>query len=160
MIRFFGNLLKEKVLPFAHVTKLIKSIDESFPWKPKVPSRVAYFVWTVALGNILTVDNIWKQEILILDCYCMCKRNGELVDHLLIHCALASDLWFMIFILFGIHWAMPKMVMELLACWKGKSGRHRNGAIWMVVLCCLMWCIWRERNNSHLLIFFCTGLLS
>ena len=82
---------------------LIKSIDDSFPWKPKVPSRVAYFVWTVALGNILTVDNIWKQKILILDCYCMCKRNGELVDHLLIHCPLASDLWSMILTLFGIH---------------------------------------------------------
>ena len=93
MIRFFGNLLKEKVLPFAHVTKLIKSIDESFPWKPKVPSRVAYFVWTVALGNILTVDNIWKQKILILDCYCMCKRNGELVDHLLAPLLLICGLW-------------------------------------------------------------------
>ena len=54
----------------------------------------------------------------------MCKRNGESVDHLLIHCSIAFDLWSMVFTLFGIHWVMPKTVVELLACWQGKFGRH------------------------------------
>ena len=53
----------------------------------------------------------------------------------------------MVFTLFGIHWAMPKIVVELLACWQGNFGHHRNGVIWMAVPHCLMWCIWRERNN-------------
>ena len=57
-------------------------------------------------------------------------------------------LWAMVFSLFGIHWVMPKKVVELLACWQGKFGRHRNGAIWMVVPHCLMRCICRERNNQ------------
>ena len=46
----------------------------------------------------------------------MCKRNGKLVDYLLIHCPPASDLWSMVFTLFGFHWVMPKIVVELLAC--------------------------------------------
>ena len=86
---------------------------------------------------------------MILDWCCMCKRNGESVNHLLIHCPLAFDLWFMVSTLFGIHWIMSKTVVELLACWQGKFGRHRNAAIWMVVPHCLMWCIWQERNNRH-----------
>ena len=45
-----------------------------------------------------------KWKILILDWCWMCKRNGESVDHLLIHCPLAFDLWSMVFTLFGIHW--------------------------------------------------------
>ena len=49
--------------------------------------------------------------------------------------------------LFGIYWVMPKTLVELLACRQGKFGRHRNGVIWMAVPHCLMWCIWRERNN-------------
>jgi hypothetical protein len=27
-------------------------------WKPKVPSKVIFFIWTAALGKILTVDNL------------------------------------------------------------------------------------------------------
>ena len=40
-------------------------------------------------------------------------------------------------------------MVELLACWQGKFGCHRNGVIWMVVPHCLMWCIWQERNNQR-----------
>uniref|UniRef100_A0A7N2N3H8 TIR domain-containing protein n=1 Tax=Quercus lobata TaxID=97700 RepID=A0A7N2N3H8_QUELO len=43
---------------------LTKSFDQSFPWKTvwksKVPSRVASFVWTATLGNILIIDNLRK----------------------------------------------------------------------------------------------------
>ena len=88
-------------------------------------------------------------NLLILDWCCMCKRNGESVDHLLILCSIAFDLWSMMFTLFGIHWVMPKTMVDLLACWQGKLGRHRNSAIWMAVPHCLMWCIWGERNNQH-----------
>ena len=44
---------------------------------------------------------------------------------------------------------MPKMMVELLAYWKGKFRQNRNGVIWMIVSHCLMWCIWLERNNRH-----------
>ena len=72
---------------------------------------------------------------------------GESVDHLLLRCPIVYELWSMVFTLFGIHWAMPKTVVELLACWQGNFGHHRNGVIWMAVPHYLMWCIWRERNN-------------
>ena len=42
--------------------------DFSFPcssiWKPKVPCKVVFFVWTVALGNILTIDNLQGEKFL------------------------------------------------------------------------------------------------
>ena len=43
---------------------------------------------------------------------------------------------------------MPKSVVELLVCWQGQFGRHRNGHIWMIIPHCRMWCIWRERNSK------------
>ena len=27
-------------------------------WKPKVPTKVSFFIWIVALGKILTIDNL------------------------------------------------------------------------------------------------------
>ena len=74
---------------------------------------------------------------------------GESVDHLLIHCPIAFDSWFMVFTLFGFHWVILKIVVVLLACGQGKFGRQHNAAIWMAVPHCLMWCIWQERNNRH-----------
>ena len=49
----------------------------------------------------------------------MCKCNGEYVDHLLLHCPIASNLWSMISVLFQVSWVMLKSVVELLACWQG-----------------------------------------
>ena len=53
---------------------LLSVCTQSFPWrsiwKQKVPSRVAFFVWTTALGTILTIDNLRKKKVLILEwCY-------------------------------------------------------------------------------------------
>ena len=68
----------------------------------------------------------------------ICKSNGEQVDHLLLYCPIAFKLRSMVLTLFGIYWVMLKTMVELLACWQGKFGCHRNGVIWMVVPHCLM----------------------
>ena len=76
----------------------------------------------------------------------MCKKNGESVDHLLIHCEVATRLWHYIFTLFGIEWVMPQRVLDLLACWNQMGGRDISRVIWRMVPLCVIWCIWRERN--------------
>ena len=79
----------------------------SFPWRMiwqlKVPPRVAFFSWSVSLGKILTIDNLRKRRVIVLDWHYMCKRCGESVDHLLLHCSIAWELWSLVFCLFGIH---------------------------------------------------------
>jgi hypothetical protein len=118
----------------------------SFPlkiiWKSRVPPRVAFFVWTAALGWILTIDNLRKRHVLSLDWCCMCKKGGESVDHLLLHCPFAWEVWSMVFDLFGVYWVMLSSILELLECWQGYFGKHRNFLIWRVVPHCLMWSIW------------------
>ena len=54
-----------------------------------------FFVWTVALGKILTTNNL-RKTVLILDWCNMCKCNGESFDHLLLHYSIATDLWSMV----------------------------------------------------------------
>ena len=145
----FNSLTKQTIFESHQILQKISSLCFSVSSLKFQVLITPFFVWTAALGNILTIDNLRKRQILILDWCCMCKRNGESVDHLLIHCPIAFDLWSMVFTLFGIHWVMPKTVVDLLACWQGKLGRHWNSAIWMAVPHCLMCCIWRERNNRH-----------
>jgi hypothetical protein len=59
----------------------------SFPWKSiwrtKALPRVAFFVWSAALGKILTLDNLRKKIMVLVNRCGMCKKDEESVDHLL-----------------------------------------------------------------------------
>jgi hypothetical protein len=137
-----------EVRSFYHA--LIQPASSAFPWrsvwKAKAPSKMAFFLWTASLGRILTTDNLRKRGIIIMDWCCMCKAGGESVNHLFIHCPVASDLWNMFFHLFGVLWVMPKGVVDLLSGWNGPSGRSEVGKIWKMLPHCIMWCLWCERN--------------
>ena len=110
--------------------------------------KLAFFTWTVAKGRILTLDNLRRRNICVVNRCCMCKNDWESADHLLIHCPFASDLWSFVFSLFGISWSMLNQVVELLACWHRVVGRHRMASVWGVILKFFMWNIWREQNNK------------
>jgi hypothetical protein len=94
------------------------SVQYSFPcksiWKVKAPPRVAFFVWTAALGKILTMDILCKRNIMVAEWCCMCKHGGESIDHLFLHCEVATEIWSGILQLFGIAWVMPRSVTECL----------------------------------------------
>jgi hypothetical protein len=111
-----------------------------------VLSRAAFFTWTAILGKILTLDNLKKRRAIVINRCCMCKRDGESVDHLLIQGDVASALWSAIFSRFRLAWVMPRRVLDLCASW-WSSGRTRSTIVWKMVPSCLFWIIWRERNN-------------
>jgi hypothetical protein len=79
----------------------------SFPWRSiwwsRAPLRVPFFAWTTVLGKILTMDNLSKRHIIMIDMCCMCKKSEKTVDHLLLHSKIASTLRNYIFHLFGIE---------------------------------------------------------
>jgi hypothetical protein len=107
---------------------------------------VTVFVWSTALGKILTHDNLRKRNAVVIEWCCMCKKNGESIDHLLLHCEVACDLWSYILILFGVEWVMPRTVLKLLTNWGALVGYGRAKEAWRLASLCLLWCIWRERN--------------
>ena len=52
--------------------KVLHSIAQwSFPWKnlwkPKVLTKVSFFLWEAALGKILTTDNLQRHWIVVID---------------------------------------------------------------------------------------------
>ena len=75
---------------------LISNVSLLFPWKSiwhtKAPPRVAFFVWSAALGKILTLDNLRKKNMVLINGCGMCKKDEESIDHLLLHCECAQFL--------------------------------------------------------------------
>ena len=78
---------------------------------------------------------------------CLCKSDGETIDHLLLHCKIACSLWYAIFTRIGLSWVMLSNVAGLFACW-WLGGRSRSAVVWKMVPQCLLWCLWSERNAT------------
>lgn len=74
---------------------------------------------------------------MMVDWYCMCKRNGETIDLLLLHYLVAQELWNMMCSLFGIHWVILQGVVELIASCSGKFNRLRTKVLWRMIPHCL-----------------------
>ena len=56
---------------------MIRAATKSpFPWKGiwsvKVPKRVLFFMWIAALGRILTLDNLMRKGLPLVNWCCMC----------------------------------------------------------------------------------------
>ncbi len=61
-------------------------------WRVKGPLLdVRFLPWSM--------DNLPRRYICIVEWCCMCKKSGEYVDHLLLHCEFAFQLWSLVFFL-------------------------------------------------------------
>ena len=103
-------------------------------------SQKDVFVFVVSSLGILIFDNLIKRGYH--------KWIGVVsVNHLLLHCPIASKLWSMVWSLFGVIWVMPQSVADLFASWQGPFGRQHNIDLCLADPHCVLWCLWRERNN-------------
>jgi hypothetical protein len=53
----------------------------------------------------------------------MCKKSGESIDNLLLHCEVARDLWSLVCDMFGVDGVMPTRLRELLMSLGGQVRR-------------------------------------
>ena len=82
-------------------------------WKPKIPRRVAFFLWTATHDRILTLDNLMLRDHPLTTWCCMCCCDGESVDHLLLHCPVTHSLWtFILFFLISKKRILLKKARE------------------------------------------------
>lgn len=68
------------------------------------------------LGKIIMDWCFRKQGLIIMDWCFMCKSQEKRVSHRFLHCREASEMWSLIFCLFGVSLVMPSSVLELLSC--------------------------------------------
>ena len=121
----------------------------AFPWKGiwsvKALCRVTFFVWTAAWGQILTYDNLRRHGIVTVGWCCLCRCSEEMVDHLLLHCLVAAEIWGFVFQMFGVDWVMSRRVLDQEAGWRNWFG-NRSSDVWNLAPLCVMWALWKERN--------------
>ena len=108
--------------------KLQSPLPIIFPWKGilKVKARVSFFVWTATREKILTGDILRDRGFDFVDWCIMCRCNGKTMNHLLLHCENAYQLWSFVFRSFGISWVLPRSVADTLFGWWNWFGKHSS----------------------------------
>ncbi|XP_058092679.1 uncharacterized protein LOC131239139 [Magnolia sinica] len=90
-------------------------------WKYSVPPKIIAFGWLVTKKRILTVDNLRKKGMCLVNICLSCMRSEESVDHLLLHCPFISSIWDEFHACFGVNWCFPDFVASLFHAWHGAN---------------------------------------
>ena len=105
--------------------KLRYSLPTDFPWQsiwnPIVPPKLGFFAWEASWGKVLTLDQLKRRGISLVNRCCLCEENEETIDHLLIHCSRAKILWDILLAITDFNWVFPRSVRQLLLAWQSVS---------------------------------------
>jgi hypothetical protein len=66
----------------------------------------------------------------VVEWCCICKKNGESIDHLRFHCDVALVVWSSFYSLFGVEWVMPRRMLDLLSGWGTSLGHGHVTRLW------------------------------
>lgn len=83
------------------------------------------FAWSATLRKILTMNNLRKRHIIIVDWCCMFKKSGESNDHLLLQCEIVNALWNTILSSVRLAWVMPSRVGTVLRLIESQGGKPK-----------------------------------
>ena len=131
--------------------KLRYSPPTEFPWRsiwnPIVPPKLGFFAWEASWGKVLTLDQLKRKGIPLVNRCCLCEENEETINHLLIHCLRAKMLWVLILAITDFNWVFPRTVRQLLLAWQSASVGKKRKRIWMAAPLCIFWTLWMERKR-------------
>lgn len=119
-------------------------------WKFSAPHRVKVFSWLLVQGRLNTSDMIQRRNphIALSPSWCsLCRKDYENIDHLMLHCEVATKLWNLLCSQTGILWATPRECKSLfIEAGGGLRSSGKAKVLWKAMVLSLTWSIWKERN--------------
>ena len=96
---------------------------------------------------ILTLDRLQKRGWQLPNRCFLCAYEEENANHIFIHCTMARVLWDLVLGLFGVQWAFPKTVKEVLFSWRGAFVGKKKKKLWNFIPLFIFWTVWKEMNK-------------
>lgn len=136
------------------VASFFMALVEDFPhdsplvgvWRLRIMPRVTVFDWLAIRGNIITIDNLRRNNVLTVNACPLCLKVKESMDHLLLACDTAQGLWRAFLVLFGCEWVLSRRVDEHFQSWNLAVDSKRGRMMWRLSLMADLWSLWKERN--------------
>lgn len=118
-------------------------------WRTKAPPKVKLFFW-LALHRILwTSDRRKRPGLQDEDVCALCNQEAETIEHLLLGCVFAKQVWFEILRPLQLQSLVPQQEGNLADWWLHQRRRVDADArpIFDTTLLLIAWTIWKERND-------------
>lgn len=123
-------------------------------WKNLCPFKVEVFVWQAIQDKLATGSELLKRGLLynnvgnaeVAGLCAFCRNNVETVEHLLVNCGIAWNVWSSIIKWWGLSWVCPGSIYNLMSWWLSNKFTNLEKGIWDIYFFAVMWSLWLERN--------------
>ena len=118
--------------------------------KSRAPGKCKFFLWLALHDRCWTAERRKRHNLQDDDSCALCDQESESIDHLLLGCSFARELWFNILLRLRWHFLTPGNLDESLADWWSRSRKRLQKAdrkCFDSLVILTSWMIWNERNR-------------
>ncbi|XP_057520751.1 uncharacterized protein LOC130801015 [Amaranthus tricolor] len=121
----------------------------SLVWKSFISPRAKLVVWLANQGKLKTGELLVGKGIISpLDSICpFCSTEIESITHLLFVCRFSWSAWMDILKWWNISSPLQNQCTKFCMQWLGLNKGRKHRKIWTLILGCVLWSVWYERNQ-------------
>ena len=119
-------------------------------WKSWAPGKCKFFLWTAAHKRCWTADRLARKGLEHPAACPLCNQAQETIDHLLVSCVFARQLWFNLLLRFGLQELAPNLEDEKFDDWWATASRRVTGLVLKGLNSIIIlgaWNLWNHRNR-------------
>jgi hypothetical protein len=116
-------------------------------WEVWAPMRVKLFLWLAIRRRHWTADRRRRHGLEARNACYLCDQQGETIDHIIVECPFARQLWVDVAAALGCHIQEQPAgaIVEWWEVWRGLwPSEYTRGADSLLAL--IAWELWKERN--------------
>ena len=118
-------------------------------WRTWAPLRCKFFIWLAIKNRHWTANRLTKRGLTHPACP-LCDQENEIVQHLLVSCVFACQVWYIILQKLGLASVAPQPTSNKFSSWwcqavKGVPKGYRKGINSLIIL--VSWEIWKHQND-------------
>lgn len=118
-------------------------------WRAWAPLRAKMFLWLAIADRCWTTDRLARRGLQHPELCPLCDQEPETIQHMLIQCVVAREVWFLALTQVGLQYLTPDGDGSFEEWWSTSQRRvqpeKRKGFNTLVIL--VSWSIWKQRNR-------------
>jgi hypothetical protein len=119
-------------------------------WKTWASPRCKFFIWLVFHNRVWTANRLARRNLPHPEACPLCDQEGETINHLLVGCVFARQVWSLILQQLGLLQLPPQPTTTCFSRWWKRttaaiSKETRKGLNSLIIL--VAWEIWKHRNT-------------